>query len=181
MVGKINNVLQHRRFAKVAGFAPGVRMRSSYIYVLVASILAGCGGGPGAQACGAPQTLMVVGYSTGSAPANFPLPIASSPYPAAATFLYFSAANGPPQTNAANPPTFTGTPVLTGSNGSTIAGGTLLPIENTHLSITDLYGYSSSISGLIPNVTYSVSFSSLQWSQTGCNYGGQTAGSFSTN
>jgi len=93
----------------------------------------------------------------------------------------FSAANGPPQTNAANPPTFTGTPVLTGSNGTTIAGGTLLPIENTHLSITNLYGYSSSISGLVPNVSYSVSFASLQGVQTGCSYGGQSAGSFSTN
>jgi len=57
----------------------------------------------------------------------------------------------------------------------------LLPIENTHLTITDLYGYSSSISGLVPNVSYSISFTSLQAVQTGCTYGGQSAGSFSTN
>ena len=157
-------------------------MRLPYLCVFIAFILAGCGGGgANGPTCASPQTLMVVGYSTGSAPANFPLPFASSPYPAAAAFLYFSAANGPPQTNAANPPTFTGTPVLTGSNGTTIAGGTLLPIENTHLSITNLYGYSSSISGLVPNVSYSVSFASLQGVQTGCSYGGQSAGSFSTN
>ncbi len=155
-------------------------MRIPSLHVFIAFILAGCSGVTNGATCTSPQTLTVVGYSTGNAPANFPLPIASSPYPAAATFLYFSAANGPPQTNAANPPTFTGTPVLTGSNGTTIVGGTLLPIENTHLSITDLFGYFSSISGLVPNVKYSVSFASLQWMQTGCNYGGQSAGSFST-
>ncbi len=157
-------------------------MRSSYICVLVAFILAGCsGGGSGGQACGAPQTLMVAGYSTGSAPVTYGLPLASSPYPASATYLYFSEANGPPQTNAGTFPTFTGTPVLTGSDGTTITGGTLVPIGYVHLSIAGQFGYYSRISGLIPNVTYSVSFSSLQWVQTGCSYGGQTAGSFSTN
>lgn len=154
-------------------------MRIPYLCALIAFVLVGCGGGgTSGPTCSPPQTLMVVGYSTGSTPAF--LPTASSPYPAAATFLYFSAANGPPQTNAATPPTFTGTPVLTGSDRTTIAGGTLLPIVNSHLQITNLYGYSSSISGLVPNVSYSVSFASLQWVQTGCRYGAQSAGSFST-
>jgi len=119
-------------------------MRSSYICVLVAFILAGCsGGGSGGQACGAPQTLMVAGYSTGSAPVTYGLPLASSPYPASATYLYFSEANGPPQTNAGTFPTFTGTPVLTGSDGTTITGGTLVPIGYVHLSIAGQFGYYS--------------------------------------
>ncbi len=131
---------------------------------------------------------MVDGYSTGSTPAF--APTMSSPYPAVSTFLYFTESGGPSQTNPATPDTntgtpvltgSTGTPVLTGSNGTTLTGGTLIPIENSHLQITTLYGYSSSISGLLPNVSYSVSFSALQGVQAGCNYGGQSAGSFSTN
>ncbi len=155
-------------------------MRQRYLGVLIGLMLTGCGGGgSNGPACPSSPTLMIDGYSTGSAPTF--APTTSSPYPAVATFLYFTESGGPSQTNPATPNTFTGTPVLTGSNGTTLTGGTLVPIENSHLQITTLYGYSSSISGLIPNVSYSVSFSSLQGVQTGCNYGGQSAGSFSTN
>ncbi len=157
-------------------------MRARYLLLLVAFILPACGstGGTSGPSCQSPQKLTIAGYSTGSTPINYGLPLAPSPYPTTATFLYFSAANGPSQTNPATFPTFAGTPILSGSDGTTITAGGLAPLEHTHLTIAGLYGYSSSISGLKPNVTYTVSFASLQWVQTGCRYGSQSAGSFLT-
>jgi hypothetical protein len=156
-------------------------MRPKFLCILTLFVLAGCGGGSSGSECTSSQALTLSGYSTGSTPVSLGLPRDPSPYPAAATFLYFSAEGGAVQTDPAHPPTVTGVPILAGSDGTTIEGGTLVPSEYTHLSITNLLGYSSSISGLAANVTYKVSFASLQSVQTGCRYGSQSSGEFSAN
>lgn len=152
--------------------------------VSLALLLSACSSGNGTPARGCPsaQVLSIAGYSTGTAPIPGGLPSTTGPYPTTATFLYFSAGNQsqPPAASSA-PPTVTGVPTLRGSDGTTITGGTLTPVEAVEvLELTSLFGYSSSISGLKPNITYTVSFASLTGAPTGCPYGAQTAGSFQT-
>lgn len=141
-------------------------------------LLSGCGSGSGAAACPPAQVLSVVGYSTGSTPVSDGLATDPSPYPITATYLYFSVRRQP-ASSPNEPPTVTGIPILKGSDGSSIAAGSVVPVVIVHITPI-LFGYASSISGLKPNVTYSVSFASLTGVPSGCSYGAQAAGSFQT-
>lgn len=146
-------------------------------------LLWGCSGGgtPSANNCGSQPTLSLAGYSTSSNPEVAGLPQnGSGPYPSIATFLYFSSQGGP-ATGLQPFLSVTGTPNLKGSDGSAITAGPLSAIEVNNTPAPVLMGYYASISGLKPNVTYSVSFASFQSVQPSCQYGGRSAGSFVTN
>jgi hypothetical protein len=148
---------------------------------LLALALSACSSTP-STTCPSAQQLLVVGYTTGSTPySGDALPLASSPYPTSATFLYFAVAKGATISGAGNALTVAGTPLLKGSDGSRITAGNLAAIVGAVDNIPDLYGYSSSVSGLEPNVTYTISFASLRGIQSGCSFPAETAGSFATN
>lgn len=140
------------------------------------ALLAGCGNGTPATPCPAEPRLAVEGYSTGTTPFVDGIEPATGAYPTSATYIYFSTDPGSTSVNLVS---VTGVPTLDGSDGSTITGGAIVPV--TAFDITPiLFGYSSTISGLKPNLTYSLDFGTLTGVQSGCRYGPEGAGSFQT-
>jgi hypothetical protein len=152
---------------------------SSVLGLLLVASLAGCASSSDTKGCPPSQALMVAGFSTGSTPLQDGLPDTQGPYSTSATFIYLST-NQDQLFHRGTALTVEGTPVVHGSDGTTISPGMIVPVETVHDDLPIVFGYSSSITGLKSNVTYSVSFSSLRGVQTGCAYGGEQAGSFTT-
>ena len=149
-------------------------------YVVLALAVAGCSDNPSAS-CPPAQTLSVVGYSAGTAANTYGLVFSPSPFPASTTtFIYFNAGNQTPIHGSNESTTETGIPIFTASDGSTVTGGILQVISEAEDDTVVLDGYSSSVSGLKPGLTYGASFKSLRGLPDGCEYGAQAAGSFST-
>lgn len=152
------------------------RCRSASYLALGSAILAGCGNGAPASPCPAEPQLTIEGYSTGSAPFVDGIAPAAGAYPTSATYVYFSTNPGSDSEQLAS---VAGVPTLKGSDGSTIAGGAIAPVLTVDVTPI-LFGYSSTVSGLEPSLTYSVFFATLTGAQSGCRYGPEGAGSFRT-
>ena len=150
--------------------------RSSMVVpsMLTALMVSACGGGGGASlspACPPAQILTFIGGNVGTGSFQ------TSPLSPATTVLDFSYSNA----------TFVvGTVSLSGSDGSSLAG---FPLSAQYLLPDGLpppsiLQYTSSISGLRANNTYTVTVQSLRTDTTfgapACNYPAQTAGSFRT-
>lgn len=144
------------------------------VLLACAMALAGCSG-TSTPACSPGPTLALLGYSEAQTPYEAEInPILTGVYSTSATFLVFQPDNG-------NLVTVRGTAILTGSDGSKLYGapfddeGVTPPVSHTSY----ITAYFAGISGLEADMTYTVSFNSLEGVQ-GCQYPGQTVGSFVT-
>ena len=160
---------------------------SRRMWPLAVTLLVACSGNDGVSipACPSPQALSVAGYSTGAAPVGPPgIPMATGAFPVNATYLYFSFSGGTTPTNPNSVETMGGIPALMGSDGSKILPGAIAPSESLVAGTLTPAGYYATVSGLQPNITYTVTFdplSSLPFDGfPACSYMKQPGGSFST-